>query len=398
MRPRGTNVNAPRFALVIVCPIALLAGASGTRTAHGADGATTLGLTVREDGVLLRRGRPYRAIGVNYFDAFGRQLQNPEDESFDAGFKALAERGIPFARIRGCGFWPSEQKLYEQDPEEFFRRFDRVVRSAERHGIGLIPSLFWHVSAVPDLVGEPVNQWGNPKSKTHATMRRYVRDVVTRYRNRPAIWGWEFGNEYNLPADLPNAAEHRPQIATPLGTPATRSEKDELSYDDVRTALAAFAGEVRKYDPRRIIVTGNSIPRGSAWHNWKEKQWTADTPEQFALMLRDDNPDPAGTICVHIYGDDAKRLAAVVELSQRWKRPLFVGEFGVSGPEEKSAPEFRALLGAIEKAEVPLAALWVYDFQGQNDTWNVTPTGDRAYQLRAIAEANARIRSESHRK
>jgi hypothetical protein len=46
----------------------------------------------------------------------------------------------------------------------------------------------------------------------------------------------------------------------------------------------------------------------------------------------------------------------------------------------------------MEKAEVPLAALWVYDFPGQNDTWNVTATNDRTYQLQAIAEANARIR------
>ena len=371
----------------------MVAGASDARTAQGADVATGLGLSVREDGVLLRQGRPYRAIGVNYFDAFGRQLDNPKGESADAGFKALADRAIPFARIRGCGFWPSEQKRYRQNPEEFFARFDKVVRSAERHGIGLIPSLFWHVPTVPDLVGEPVNQWGNPRSKTHEYMRSYVRDAVTRYRTSPAIWGWEFGNEYNLAADLPNAAHHRPPIVPPLGTPATRSQQDELSFDDVRTALAAFAAEVRKYDPQRIIVTGNSIPRSSAWHNWKEKKWTADTPEQFALMLRADNPDPTGTICVHIYGEAVRQVAAVAELSRGWKRPLFVGEFGACGPRERCEPEFRSLLTAIQRAEVPLAALWVYDFQGQKDTCNVTPTNDRAYQLQAIAEANARIRS-----
>ena len=141
-----------------------------------------------------------------------------------------------------------------------------------------------------------------------------------------------------------------------------------------------------------MIFTGNSIPRESAWHNWKEKTWTADTPEQFALMLRADNPDPNGTLCVHVYGDGAQRLPAVMELSRRWKRPLFVGEFGVPGRGEKCESEFRALLAAIEKAEVPLAALWVYDFKGQEESWNVTATNQRAYQLQALAEANARIR------
>ncbi len=240
------------------------------------------GLAVSPTGVLLKDGRPFRGIGVNYFNALGRHLADANNTTYDAGFAALSEANIPFARLAGCGFWPRDQKLYLDNPEEFFRRFDDVVRSAEKHGIGLIPSLFWTTATAPDLMGEPVNQWGNPQSKTHEYMRKYVRDVVTRYRNSPAIWGWEFGNEYNLGANLPNAAQHRPQVAPSLGTATTRSAKDELTHEDIRTAFAAFAAEVRKYDPHRVISTGNSLPRNSAWHNWKERKWTPDTPEQFA--------------------------------------------------------------------------------------------------------------------
>ena len=58
---------------------------------------------------------------------------------------------------------------------------------------------------MPDLVGEPRNQWGNPQSKTRQFMRTYIREVVSRYVNSPAIWGWEFGNEYNLSLDTPDA-------------------------------------------------------------------------------------------------------------------------------------------------------------------------------------------------
>ncbi len=43
---------------------------------------------------------------------------------------------------------------------------------------------------------------------------------------------------------------------------------------------------------------------------------------------------------------------------------------------------------------MPLAALWVYDFSGQDADWNVTATNGRAYQLEAVAEANARLRGE----
>ncbi len=260
------------------------------------------------DGVLLKDGVPYRGIGVNYFDAFARTLADPNDTSYDAGFRVLAEHKIPFARFMCTGFWPAEMKLYREDKQAYFKLLDGVVLSAQRHGIGLIPSLFWYMPMVPDLVGEPCDQWGNPQSKTHEFMRTYVREVVTRYQDSPAIWGWEFGNEYNLDADLPNAKEHLPPIVPQLGTPATRSDRDILTHEMVRTAFREFAKEVRKYDRTRIVCTGNSIPRPSAWHQMHEGTWTKDSPEQFAEMLAGDNPDPMDTISVHIYADAADRL------------------------------------------------------------------------------------------
>ena len=68
---------------------------------------------------------------------------------------------------------------------------------------------------MPDLVGEPRNQWGNPESKTRQFMRTYIREVVSRYVNSPAIWGWEFGNEYNLSLDTPDRWRTLPPDPTP---------------------------------------------------------------------------------------------------------------------------------------------------------------------------------------
>jgi hypothetical protein len=234
-------------------------------------------------------------------------------------------------------------------------------------------------------------------------MRGYVKDVVTATRadarvpgrRSPALWGWEFGNEFNLGADLPNASERRPAAVPRLGTPAHRSEKDQWSYETIRTAFAAFAREVRRFDPDRVISTGDALPRSSAWHNRKEKTWANDTAEQFAAMLTDDNPDPVDLISVHAYGDAAREIRDATAVAARVRKPLFVGEFGAPGPAEKSEKEFRALLSTIEAAQVPLAALWVYDFKAQDGAWNVTAVGDRAYQLRAISAANARIRAVS---
>lgn len=347
-------------------------------------------LTVGREGALLLHGKPYRGIGVNYFDAFQRHLLNEKDTSFEAGFDALAGCVIPFIRFMACGFWPVDQKLYETNSKAHFARLERVVQAAEKRNIGLIPSLFWHVSTVPDLAGEPCSAWGDTKSRTHERMRRYTHEVVTRLKDSKALWAWEFGNEYNLPADLPNASEHRPQIAVDRGTPATRTERDELTHAHIRTALKAFGNTVRLYDKKRLILSGNALPRPSAWHQLHEKSWTADTPQQQAEMLLADNPNPLGMLTIHAY-EDFDRVAGAQATAWKAKKPLFLGEFGVPGaPTPESEKRFTAMLEGIERLQIPLSALWVYDFPYQGD-YTVTATSARRGQLEAIAAAHRRL-------
>lgn len=352
------------------------------------------GLYVR-DGVLMRAGKPFCGIGVNYFDCFSRHLKDPQDTSYEQGFLRLKERGIPFVRFMATGFWPVDMRLYAEDPKEYFSRMDRVVQAAERIGVGLIPSLFWTLSTVPDLAGEPMNAWGNPKSQTHAWMRKYTSEVVRRYRRSPAIWGWELGNEYSLAADLPNAKEHRPPVWPTLGTPASRSDKDEITHAMLRTAVREFGKEVRKHDRDRVVISGNSIPRPSAWHQQKELSWTKDTPEQFREMLIGDNPDPLDTLCIHAYmQEDTERFGHAMAASREARKPLFVGEFGVPGPRSEAGERtFTDMLSKIVELRIPLSALWVYDFAHQDKEWNVRTDNERAYQLEAIAEANRRLKA-----
>ena len=354
------------------------------------------GLSVNERGDLLLDGVLFHGVGVNYYDAFTRTLSKAAPTNYDAGFQELAVRKIPFARFSAGGFWPQDWGLYQTNRAEYFTRLDGVVKSAERHGIGLIPSLFWHLSAVPDLVGEPCNRWGDPGSRTISFMRQYTRELVTRYAASPAIWGWELGNEYSLAADLPNAAEHRPPVVPRLGTPAQRTGEDDLTHAAIRVALREFAREVRKHDPQRIIVSGNGTPRPSAWHQAHEKSWKRDTPEQFAEMLAADNPSPVDTLCVRGYDltTDLGRLAQSMTVAQAVRKPLFVGEFGVPGAATAESKEkFAAILAAIEAYRVPLSALWVFDYANQTKDWNVTATNERSAQLDAIQQANERMRT-----
>jgi hypothetical protein len=355
-----------------------------------------------EHGTLMRARHPYRGIGANYFDLFYRLLRNPNDSSSLTNLRRLAQHGIPFVRFMCGGYWPSEQSLYLKKPAEFFARLDWVVDAAERCGMGLIPSLFWNVSTVPDLMGEPMQAYGDPKSRTNAYIRRFTQQVVTRYRSSEAIWGWEFGNEYNLVADLPNASEYRPPVAPNLGTPTSRSARDELHWNDIQVALHTFATTVRRYDPQRILLTGNAVPRPSAYHNLHDHTWQLDTVSQFETILQRDNPSPIDTLCVHLYPDPkniypggAKSLQEVVgllkEVAKKTGKPLVIEEFGVSRQEGTLAQQraqFQVFLDAFSRYNVPLAAFWVFDFAAQDADWNVTFDNDRAFMLQMVSELN----------
>jgi hypothetical protein len=380
----------------------LLALACNCSSAQAAE--KPLGLTVR-DKTLMLEGKPYRGVGVNYFSLFSRLLADPNDTSSLTNLAALSRAKIPFVRFMCGGFWSAEQKLYLTNREAFFERLDRVVHCAETNHVGLVPSLFWNLPTVPDLAGEPMQELGNTNSRSIAFIRAYTTDVVSRYRSSRAIWAWEFGNEGSLSADLPNAAEHRPPIVPELGTPKQRTELDELKSGQLQVAFGEFARTIRRLDPERLVLSGNALPRVSAWHNTHEKNWKSDDAEQFREVLRRDNPDPMNGISIHIYPGElfpagATNLAETVTLVAQEAvaagKPLFVGEFGVSrrtGSIENQKRIFGDLLVAIENAHVPLAAAWVFDFPGQDQDWSITFQNDRAFFLKMISETNQRIRS-----
>ena len=394
---------ARRTLPALLCLAVLLAGVG---EAHEG----TAGLRTAPDGTLLKDGQPFRALGMNYMSAFTRCLEDPQDTSYRAGFATLAAFEIPFVRLNFGGFYPVNWTLYRTDPDRYFTLMDGVVRAAEEAGIGLIPSLFWWTACIPDINGEPRNQWGNPESKTHAFMRDYVRQVVARYANSPAIWAWEFGNEYDLAVDLPNADTHRPWTHVSKGSPAERGPDDDLTSAMLNTAMTAFAAEVRKYDPHRPITTGHSIPRRSAHHQRIALSWTEDSAAEFRENLAHMTPDPTDLVSIHLYphakerrfgeGDVsyARLLAEASAAARAAGKGLFVGEFGP--PPDNEAPwthesareEGLALLQAIEASPVQIAAFWVFDFPWQEAFINVSADNHRSHYLAALRDTNRRLR------
>ncbi len=367
--------------------------------------ASCLPYPIVENDTLIKDCKPYRAIGVNYFDAFYRVLKNPKDKSYKEGFKKLGQAGIPFVRMMAGGFWPRDWELYFKDKENYFKLLDEVIKTAEENKVGIIMSLFWNISSVPDLVGEPISAWGDLNSKTIQFMKTYTREVVSRYKDSPAIWGWEFGNEYNLIADLPKGYQ---KVAPQYGTPSQRTEKDKLSWKDLINAFIQFADTVREIDKKRLISTGNSFPRPSSYHLAFYGSWNTDNLSQFLYFINLINPLSYDVVSVHIYPthlgsyfSDVKidnfdtLIHFAVSSSKKFNRVLFIGEFGVCREEKHLIKEekevFKEIISAIINQKVPLSALWVFDRQKEGDKCNVTFENDRSYQLQEIMKLNKNI-------
>lgn len=380
------------LALVTLMP----AGCKKTATPPTTETPPPPGLTVK-DGHFHLGGKPLRAVGVNYYELFTRLAAKPADESTLQGLQQLAKSGVPFVRFNAGGYSAKDWQRYLSNKEAHFAQMDRVVRAAESAGIGLIPSLFWS-RALCEAAGEHAESWGNAESRTSTLMRDYTTEMVTRYRQSPAIWAWEFGNEWNLSADLPNAADQRKP---------GQDERDDLKNAHLGVAIKGFTTAVRSLDATRPLITGHSHPRAAAWHNTHEKSWKSDSPEQWREIVLRDNPEPVDTIGIHIYADTEAReacaqwttgwpdyLGKLRALATELQRPIFIGEFGLAeggkfNPEQVKT-RFRDIIAGMEAANIDLAAVWVFDLPSQGKDWNVTFSNERAYMLQDVIEANRR--------
>lgn len=351
----------------------LLANPAGARAE-----SSRKGLYV-ERGRLMKGGQPYAGIGANYDTLFGRLLQNKDDHSSLDNLSMLAAKGIPFVRFRACGFYPENMQLYLTDQAEYFRRMDQVVRCAEKNHIGLIPSLFWRLATFAEAVGEPVARVGDSQSKVSQFIKTYTQALVGRYKDSPAIWGWEFGNEANNGVDNPRRG---------------LSEPVRLSSAELAAAYRTWAQTVRRIDPSRVIGTGTTVPRPAAWHSARREPREHDSADQSYAMLLLESPDPVDLLSIHVY-QKAQHLApyGVETLSQfigRYARyaekvgkPLFLGEFPVRDPGQ--AQEY---IRALTENRVPLSAFWTFDNSRQEETMNVTFQNSRAFAIDLIGKAN----------
>ena len=377
------------------------------------------GLHVAPGGALTLAGKPFRGFGVNYFGAFAHTWQSDAAQPpYEEAFGRLREYGVDLIRMPFCGYWTDYYEAFERDPETMLRRLDRVVEAAQRARVGIIASRFWHVAALPTWLGEHVSAMGDPLSRTTRCALAYTAAIVSRYADSPAVWAWEIGNEYNLSADLCDIAHWN---WLPDRLPGTPSGLDYYTSDEMIAFFRAVGARIRALDGWRMIESGNGEMRpwakasaeaarrmDRAAHAWTV-DWTGNTRADFDEMNARMTPDPLDGVCFHLQqgtGDGTCRYVeemapfgeripqrayfrAYREAAAAAGKTCLFGEMG-DYMDLNGAPEieghFRALLGDVAAAGIPLALTWQFQ--------DFTETGNDGMKLRCLGETNRRLRAD----
>lgn len=171
-------------------------------------------VAVRDGGFVLG-DKPFRFVGANNYYL----VYKPECMAEDV-FASAAAMGLRV--IRTWAFLDGESHdgiALQPEPGKFddegFRRLDRVLEQASRHGLKLVLTLVnrwddfggmrWYV----DNAGRgPIDEFYTRK-ETREAYKAYVRHVVGRvnsrtgiaYKHDPAIFAWQLANEPRCPSD-----------------------------------------------------------------------------------------------------------------------------------------------------------------------------------------------------
>ncbi len=417
-----------RRVLLVIC-VAAIAFSLFSGVSFAAEGGKNMnedryGLHVESDGTVTLRGEPFYGFGVNYFAAFARYAdsENQRTDEFKAGLAGLASYNIPFIRIPLCGYYPSYYDVYDSDPERVFSYLKEVLDECEKYRIGVIGSLMWWDSVVPAHVGGKRSDFGNVKSETVAYAKKYVADVVSRFADHPAIWGWEIGNEYNLSADLcdRNLKEYLwPQNID--GMPLDNVNGfDYYTSEELAVFYREIANVIRSYDSYRMITTGNSELRTASYslyeqgktkdkdHLW-DLRWEQNTRAQFDSMNRLLTPDPIDAVSFHLqqgtydgsnkyimyfnafgnYMSTEEYFTAYAQTAREMGKACYFGEFG-DMLDMENAPDmiekFTEITTAISNSGIQIASLWQFQ--------DYTDEGPAGQKLALLSELNKKLAAE----
>ena len=331
-----------------------------------------------------------------------------------ASLARAAADGFNVIRFAASGFWPHDLMLFvnETTRPSYLAALDSVFADARHLGVRLIPSLQWNHWAFVDICNETLrDMMRNSTSCSSRATNMFVTTVVKRYATAYAdvVYAWELGNELDLLVDLDHT-NSTTNCAPVLGTPATRSAKDNFTTVDMVSYQSEIAGWIRTAagETDVLISSGHAVPRPAAHHlalsyHAAARDWTKDTEEELVQVLDLFHTD-LDLICVHIYpgdplcvetptlhqcesyrfGHGPTYLLSVVAKAAAMAKPkqkfVYLGEFGTPLPDRHNAssPLYNFtmdMLDAAKKLNAPgtLATYWSWEDDHQVNTWGIFP-------------------------
>eukprot|EP00039_Didymoeca_costata_P006827 m.93735 g.93735 ORF g.93735 m.93735 type:complete len:423 (-) comp13409_c0_seq1:189-1457(-) len=233
--------------------------------------------------------KPIALAGANIFDAFwecSTGMNGPGTKSTSHAFQTATDNGIRVFRFFASLFQTSMQ-YWVHNETNYWNEFDMVIDLLETYNLYAIPSIGtdWHhvANAVTKGLNETTNDLiMNKSSVSRLFLEKYTTQLITRYKEKKHILLWELGNELNLRTNLP---------------PPHCGEQQCFNTDAMSAFVADFVSIIRNLDGSRLISSGFSLPRSSAWHQEhcplsgkcqadpSQGYWGVDSIEQFAEML-----------------------------------------------------------------------------------------------------------------
>jgi len=292
-------------------------------------------------------GKPFAEISFNKFDLFwslwqeamaGKELNdyNPMVLRQQKALSDLSKAG--FKTIRFFGMVHESQfkwfkSVYIDDVKSekiYYQALDKAIELLERNNLRAVFSLGCSAFA-DEEAGEHLRELvTNPKSVSRKLLNDNIDDIVSRYKNSKAILMWEVTNELTLfwdvqPGTLESNGKRRPTM-----------EASIQFYKDV-------IARIKKKDPLRLVNSGGSMLRESAYNLNVNKKWAVDTYPQHVEAFRKMHENTFELIDIHYYTNSnpgyylkdettgkefVLSLPVYVKIAETLKLPFYVGEYG----------------------------------------------------------------------
>jgi len=174
---------------------------------------------------IWQEGNKPTTLGVSFIPDYANYLGVDPQETFDALINDMHVR-----HFRLVSYWSD----IETSPGQYdFSQLDWQFKKAEAAGAKINLAIGLRQPRWPECHAPSFYDTSKPESQWYPQLKAYMKATIERYKNSPALAGWQLENEYFLQG---------------FGT----------CQNDSRARLVDEAGLVKQLDPKHTLIIGRS--------------------------------------------------------------------------------------------------------------------------------------------